>query len=371
MINSMKYSSAGQVISINLPLNQFIEYWNKNDTTSLLDGNGVYEVFFKVILLAAKNHFKLLISTYIDKNQYEVTCTVGVWSKINPILIANVDDNNKSSLTLSGNLIVDGTINGTASSAGFILNYHTSLGYRKPNTTYNVGAIAYHSALPTGWYLECTTGGITATGDITPSSTIGGTVTDGTVTWMISRALPISGGTFVTSDEDLFLHLSDTSKAIFMFAAPDTNGAMLQLDGRTRGDSNNNGTFALKANNGSVYANLVGRPNGALTWAGNDLAGSAIVAKSLGANGYIKYASGFIIQWGYASTDANGTKTVTLPISYYPGSQTYRPQITALDPSTSMTSAGNFWIVDNYRAYNQFVVKGPASTYFDWLTIGY
>lgn len=36
----------------------------------------------------------------------------------------------------------------------------------------------------------------------------------------------------------------------------------------------------------------------ALTWNGNDLTGSAIVAKSLANNGYIKYASGLIIQWG-------------------------------------------------------------------------
>jgi hypothetical protein len=57
--------------------------------------------------------------------------------------------------------------------------------YRQPNTTYAVGNIAYHSALPTGYYLECTTPGITGSGDITPSSTIGGTVSDGTVKWAV------------------------------------------------------------------------------------------------------------------------------------------------------------------------------------------
>ena len=44
---------------------------------------------------------------------------------------------------------------------------------RKPSTAYTAGQIAYHSALPTGYYLECTTAGITSEGDITPSSTIG------------------------------------------------------------------------------------------------------------------------------------------------------------------------------------------------------
>jgi hypothetical protein len=57
--------------------------------------------------------------------------------------------------------------------------------YRQPSTTYEVGNIAYHSALPTGYYLECTTQGTTSAGDITPTSTIGGTVSDGTVTWRI------------------------------------------------------------------------------------------------------------------------------------------------------------------------------------------
>ena len=48
----------------------------------------------------------------------------------------------------------------------------------------------------------------------------------------------------------------------------------------------------------------------ALTWNGKDLAGSAIVAKSFTNNGYIKYASGLIIQWGrkkYSDFNFNGS----------------------------------------------------------------
>lgn len=63
---------------------------------------------------------------------------------------------------------------------------YNPLGYRQPSTTYEVGDIKYHSALPTGWYLECTTAGISGSGDLTISSpSIGGTVSDGTVTWRI------------------------------------------------------------------------------------------------------------------------------------------------------------------------------------------
>ena len=59
----------------------------------------------------------------------------------------------------------------------------------------------------------------------------------------------------------------------------------------------------------------------ALTWNGNDLAGSAIVAKSLNQDGYIKYASGLIIQWGihYFPSGAQITKgslECMFPISF-------------------------------------------------------
>jgi len=62
---------------------------------------------------------------------------------------------------------------------------HGIMGYRQPNTAYEVGNIAYHSALPTGWYLECTTAGTTGSGELTISTTIGASVTDGSVTWRI------------------------------------------------------------------------------------------------------------------------------------------------------------------------------------------
>lgn len=43
----------------------------------------------------------------------------------------------------------------------------------------------------------------------------------------------------------------------------------------------------------------------------------AIVAKSLNPNGYIKYASGIILQWGAIVLNANETyKTKTLPILF-------------------------------------------------------
>jgi hypothetical protein len=118
-----------------------------------------------------------------------------------------------------------------------INNLKNQLGYRKPNTAYSVGNIAHHITLPIGYYLECTTAGMTSSSDLTINSpSIGGTVSDGTVVWTVNRDLPLIGGGALTG----------------------TN----------------------------------------LTWNANDLGGSAIVAKSIGTNGYVKYASGLIVQWG-------------------------------------------------------------------------
>jgi hypothetical protein len=133
---------------------------------------------------------------------------------------------------------------------------YNPLGYRQPSTAYTVGKITYHSALPTGWYLECTTDGTSSSGNLTISSpSIGGTVSDGTVVWTINSSLHLIGGGALTGS--------------------------------------------------------------ALTINGNDIAGSAIVAKSLGTNGYIKYASGLILQWGQASIETANTATrIELPINF-------------------------------------------------------
>ena len=64
--------------------------------------------------------------------------------------------------------------------------------YRQPNTAYTVGKIAYHASLPTGWCLECTTGGTTSRGELVISSpSIGGTVSDGTVQWQIRKGVTL------------------------------------------------------------------------------------------------------------------------------------------------------------------------------------
>lgn len=66
---------------------------------------------------------------------------------------------------------------------------------RHPLTAYALKDIRYSSLLPTGWYLECTTAGTSASGDITlPTPLVeNATVTDGTVTWKVRKISSADG----------------------------------------------------------------------------------------------------------------------------------------------------------------------------------
>ena len=186
------------------------------------------------------------------------------------------------------------------------------LGYRQPDTEYEVGGIAFNPDLPTGYYLECTTAGTTGSGALTiGTTTMGTTVSDGTVTWTISKDLSVFGGQLLgigiqRNVNDSFLRLNGGINS--------GSGAFLQLNGKD--EPTNPCMFDLMAADGvSTTTRLRGFPNGNLTWNGNDLAGSAIVAKSLSANGYIKYASGLIIAWH----TSGGSQPITISNKVWQG----------------------------------------------------
>lgn len=78
--------------------------------------------------------------------------------------------------------------------------------------------------------------------------------------------------------------------------------------------------------------------SGTLKHGNNDLAGSAIVAKSLGNIGYIKYASGLIIQFVHLHNitfNSEGIYTYTFPISF---STTPALTVTYTDSVSQMTT---------------------------------
>lgn len=92
--------------------------------------------------------------------------------------------------------IADVTANNTAPSAdsthwqifggsdGVSIDYW----FRQESTNYNVDDMRCNASLPYGYYLLCTTGGISSASDLVITSpTVGDTVTDGTVVWTIDK----------------------------------------------------------------------------------------------------------------------------------------------------------------------------------------
>ena len=199
--------------------------------------------------------------------------------------------------------------------------------------------------------------------------TIGGTVTDGTVMWTVSKDLSLSGGIikgqFYTANSYDFVDIMAGPKGTY-------SGASLHLLGKDFGKSYD-GFFQLSAiDSPTNIIKLEGGPDKSLTWANNDLAGSAIIAKSLGTNGYIKYASGLIVQW----LSVNGTFSNTGPTTAYKANWpiSFTTPLKAFATYGSSSEDGNF-IIRNVGAYTneihvQFFVNTIQNFSVNVLAIG-
>lgn len=88
------------------------------------------------------------------------------------------------------------------------------------------------------------------------------------------------------------------------------DGAQLALYGKD--SSVNPSKFILRADDGTTQNNLTGSTDGTLKWRAQEI--ERVVAKS---SGYIKYASGLIVQWGTrASIATDKTLTITFPTAF-------------------------------------------------------
>jgi hypothetical protein len=127
--------------------------------------------------------------------------------------------------------------------------------YAKRDTAYSVGDTGLLIGIPAGYFLECTTGGTTDTTApvITPPVAEGATINDGSVVWTVRKCFPTSGGA-----------LTGTS----------------------------------------------------LTWNGDDLGEIAVEASNIAGNGYMKFANGWIVQWGKVDCKIAESKSFTFPISF-------------------------------------------------------
>ena len=135
-----------------ISIDTFINTWNTNDNITIITGeNNIRLTFF----IADKNYFKTRLDTYYPII-YEITYNYGIWSKAYQILTTNVDDNNKNSLTLSGNLTVNGIINDSTSSAainGYII-IHNKIFFEWGNVYINKNPEQLNSTGETTYYVE-------------------------------------------------------------------------------------------------------------------------------------------------------------------------------------------------------------------------
>lgn len=261
------------------------------------------------------------------------------------------------------------------------LGNNKSLGYRQPSNAQTVGDVRYHATLPTGWYLECTTAGTTGSGALTITSpTVGGTVSDGTVTWTVRKNastqdltgyLPLSGGSIANGALDvnssriiITKNVHTTADAHFVIKGGEFggSGSSLELFGPKNSNSEDAGSFKLATNNGNSFR---GYTTGELFWNGNSLDKSAVVAESLGSNGYRKYASGLIEQWGhFRNVDSGymsaGVYTIYFPISF--------PTVGRV--ITSSSDEYNAAVTNYFNDRINVSIKGPVYEIF-WFAIGY
>ena len=164
--------------------------------------------------------------------------------------------------------------------------------------------------------------------------------------------------------------INDDISFAFYSGSTYRKGGSLYLRSMNQGE-NISGTFELEASNGNEYnCSLTGFPNGKLYWNNTDLAGTAIVAKSISSTGYIKYVSGLILQWGNSNMPANSTMVqVTFPISFPVAFGT------SLVTQYSDRTAGFYNFISNKSDLTRMNIQMNAATKntitFNWFAIGY
>ena len=143
-------------------------------------------------------------------------------------------------------------------------------------------------------------------------------------------------------------------------------GAIMQVFGKDHNDCP--GYFKIFASNGTNNSQLIGIPNGTLTWSGNSLSDSAVKNKNIVNNGYISFNCGLILQYGRHIYSANTTSlSISFPINFSSWA-TYSFCALQESPLTFNGYIGNSHIRNSITlSFSSY----SSNRTIDWITIGY
>lgn len=139
---------------------------------------------------------------------------------------------------------------------------------------------------------------------------------------LLAQYLPISGGvvtgniTFNPTNEYKaggMNHYVNDGYLEILGAQAFSEGASIQLYGNHYAKQPHlRGVARIGCSNHSLFL----CPDGRMMWENNDIGASGVVAKMLGESGYIKYASGLIMQWGLSGAPVNHLSEIVFPVAF-------------------------------------------------------
>ena len=239
----------------------------------------------------------------------------------------------------------------------------------QPETAYTVGNQVRTPSLPSEVVLVCTTAGTSgATEQTYTGVSVGDSVTDGTVTWLVANSLPnilrsASGKLF----KIVLSSVDGNANANVDVGWDWTNrdGALLAL----RSSITGRGDFQLTARDATNSTALHGYPSGSLQWDGKD-----IERVHASGSGYIRYVSGLQICWGGQAV-SSGVGTVTFGATFkdtdYAVTITARPAVTGTGTGRFSTIGGNSKTTTGFSGTILSADGSLTGTAFDWIAVGW